>query len=1304
MGASGPGPRGDNNSSSLHSGRPGASGSPGIDLVLVIDSAPSMALWRSTVAELAALIRASSVFSAVQEWRFDTTETAHPEQGTVDRLVLRSGEAGGAPLRPADLLDRSNRQVVLVVTDGLGDLWREDLISPVLVDWALVAPIAILHLLPARMWDRHGLELHQVELTAERPLVPNRRYRLKLVDEWVDPARYAGLAESAVPVPVLEYSPRWLRWWSALVARGGCDVAAKAFLAQDQRSAVVDASWTDQVNLPVSERVTHFRSVASPPAYRLATLLAAVPVSVEVAKTLQKKMVPGSGAAHLAEVFTSGLLEASPSGVAWDVAKWEIPIAVREHLLSGARRSETADAIEVAYQHRGREDQELAHLRRLIAEPGEMPDWEAAAVAAGGSLWGRVVLGALSGPYLTTIGSFMTTIGPVSEATALAAEETFASSEPSDVGMEADLARERAQARAAAGGISRHEPRPEGEAVPVWGQIPPRNANFTGRGELLAQLAWNLGAGATAVLPAALHGLGGIGKTQMAVEYVYRNQRYYDIIWWIQATRPTQIRKSLTELAQRLSLIGSGEAITAVPAILEALRIGAPHNRWLLVFDSAEDPNMVREFFPSGLPDNVKGHILVTSRNPGWDGVARPLEVAVFDRAESKRLLSIRGSKLDDEAADRISSKLGDLPLAVEQVAAWLAETGMPAAEYLQLFDSKVAELLDTPAPRDYEVSVAAAWNVSLDELRERNPAADQFLQVCAYFAPEPIARRLFSGARGVKVAPELDAALQDPIRLAHVIRDLNRYGLAKIDPHADTLLLHRLVQLVLRSRMSAQRSAEMRRGAHRLLAHLDPDAPTSPRYWPRYQEIVPHVYDAELTGSTDPTVRRLVVNLCKFLYHWGDHQGARVLAENAVEAWKRDRGERREQGQEVPDEALLLEFEASERLSFFQWVVGRYEEANKTIKETLAACKEAFGAQHKVTLGAEVASALILKARGEFTEARKLNEDVLTKAKGLLGPDDPITLGAAHDCVVSLLLTGAYKEARDLAEQTYHRRVVFFGHDNDMTISTQVLLVIARRELGDYHWARVEQEQITKRAELFYGNDRVGTLRRKYHLSVACRKDGDHVRAHALSSDASDRFRARYGDKHPNALACALGLSIDLRHAQLLDEAKELGEKVFGHYRQSLGEKHPHTLSAAVGLGVTLRLGGSPEEAQKLDERSLETLSTDLGADHPHTIVCGINVASDLFALERVVEAKELDVELVERATRILGSLHPTTLAVRLNHSLDLRELGQTEEADKLFADVMHGYRHKLGESHPGTRAASRRVRADCDIDPIPL
>jgi tetratricopeptide (TPR) repeat protein len=820
--------------------------------------------------------------------------------------------------------------------------------------------------------------------------------------------------------------------------------------------------------------------------------------------------------------------------------------------------------------------------------------------------------------------------------------------------------------------------------------VPPRNPNFTGRTELLGRLGERLTAGGTtAVLPSALHGMGGIGKTQMAVEYIYQHLPDYDIIWWIQATQQAQIRAGLTELAQRLRLPGSSEANTAIPAVREALRIGRPFRKWLLVFDSAESPEMVRPFFPTNGP----GEILITSRNPDWAGIARPLEVTLFTREESKELLGRRGPEIDDAEADRLAEKLGDLPLAIEQAATWRAETGMPVSEYLRLFDEKVVEILDTSAPADYEVSVAAAWNVSFDELRTRNPAAHQLLLVCAFFAPEPISRSLFTGVRGISIAPELDAALRDPMRLSRAIRDINRYGLAKIDHRNNTLLLHRLVQWVLANRMTPKRRAEMSHGAHLLLANFDPNDPTPAKQWPRYQDVLPHAYAAKVIECDDPWVRQLVINLMIFLYSWGDHEEAARLAKQAVDVWSKKLGEADPQTLQVAG-----------RLGYYLWILGRYAEAARINQRTVELHRQVSGENSEETLRAELAVATDLKSRGDFIAALDLNERIYQKAKGLFDEDDPTTLMTAHDLVASRGLAGEYRRGQELAEDTYRRRVDVLGYDNPSTTSTLNDLILARREAGDYVWARAEQEKLVERSRELFGADKIATLRRSHHLSVARRKDGDHQGALELSAQVLELLRPRYGDSHPNVMACALAQSLDLRHVGELGLARELGEQIFDQYRQSLGEHHPHTLSALLDLAVTLRLLGDAAGARQLDERSLEQFRAALGPDHPHAIISTINLASDLAALGETKAALALDTEALDRANRVLGADHPTTLAAVTNLALDLRTLGRTQEAETKHADVLTRYRHVLGDAHPATMAAASGVRADCDIDPLPL
>ncbi|MCR3753836.1 FxSxx-COOH system tetratricopeptide repeat protein [Lentzea californiensis] len=1281
-----------------------------LDLTVVLDDSPSLSLWRAEVVAFMEMLGRLGAFRTIQ---FRLVGVVRTDDGT-EVPVLRGGTPDAPARDPAEVLDVSGRRVMLLMTVGIGGVWRPGVLNPLLARWARSMPVSVLHLLPQRLWGRGAVPLHRANLRVPAALRPNSRWTFDLPDSWLAEDPSAHLRDGAVPVPVLELNPRHLRWWARLITAGHRGPAAGTVVLATQEAQAGEPAG----EVSAKEHVGRFRSLASPPALKLATLLAAVPAHIEVVKLIRRRYVPEAGSEHVSELLLSGLMHypAAPSGgeSTWDSSAFVFPEKVRELLLNGARRSETAGVVQTAAAEFGERIPALVRLRDAIVDPDNAPDPVLSGSNTAEVGLQRAVMKALSGPYLSRADRLKHVVAretvPSSESikTRMANEDMAGTSQrPS----ESTIAE--APAHSVSGTSystwSHDDDPPDTSGQPVhslpgarvfperrsddppiiWGNVPPRNPNFTGRVELLEQLGKRLTAGgATAVLPSALHGMGGIGKTQMATEYIYRHLQDYDLIWWIEAARPTQIRAGLTELARQLGLPGASEANTAVPAVREALRVGRPFRRWLLVFDAADSPEEVRPFFPANGP----GEVLITSRNSDWAGVARPLELAVFDRAESIELLGKRGPEIEKADANVLAEKLGDLPLAIEQAAAWRAVTGMPVSEYLRLFDESVAEILDTSAPADYDLSVAAAWNVSFDELKLRNPAAHQILHICAYFSPEPISRDLFSGVSTVSISPELDEALRDPIKLARAIRDINRYGLAKIDHSNNTLQLHRLVQLVLRNRiMAPQVQAQMRHGAHQLLTSLAPNDPESSRHWPRYRELLPHAYASDIVDCDDSWARQLVINLMRFLFAWGDHDEAARVARLAHESFERKLG---------PTHAQTLD--VASRLGQYLWGLGRYAEAARINQLTLQRRIQVSGEDSEEVLALQTNIVMDLRAQGDFAAATKLSDEIHHKSKRLYGEDDPETLSAAYQHALSLRLSGEYQAAAVLDEDTARRRIDVLGSDHQKTLSSNASLIVDRREAGEYMRARIDQEKFTELFRARYGADNPDYAAFAFLLSVARRKDGDHERALELSTPAFARFMLVYGADHPTTMACALAHSIDLRHKGDLSASKKLGEETFERYRRSLGEEHPHTISATVDLAVTMRLRGETAEARVLDERALEFFRSGIGPNHPYAIIVMINLASDLAALGVTEQAIVLGQDAVERAGRVLGVNHPTTLAASLNLGHDLRTAGRVEEAEAYRGPVLDRYRKVLGEAHPGTIAAAEGGRADCDIDPM--
>src|SRR4051794_18472507 len=317
----------------------------------------------------------------------------------------------------------------------------------------------------------------------------------------------------------------------------------------------------------------------------------------------------------------------------------------------------------------------------------------------------------------------------------------------------------------------------------VW-RVPPRNPRFTGRDGMLTELRQRLHADENTLVVQALYGLGGVGKTQLALEYAHRYAADYDLVWWLDADQPVLIGDQLAALAAQLDLPPGPTVTATVDRLLAELR---GRGRWLLIFDNAERPADIADYRPGGA-----GHVLITSRSPGWGALGGRLEVDVLARAETVTLLQARIPALSEELADKLAAELGDLPLAAAQAAGYLEQTDLPAADYLRRFRAHRATLLTRGEVLGYAGRIDTAWALSFERLHGEDPAAVQLLELAAFLAPEPIPLSLVRDHAAVLDEP-LRATAADPDALTDTVGALVGYSLAR--RHPDGFQVHRLVQ-----------------------------------------------------------------------------------------------------------------------------------------------------------------------------------------------------------------------------------------------------------------------------------------------------------------------------------------------------------------------------------------------------------------------------------------------------------------------------------------------------------------------------
>jgi tetratricopeptide (TPR) repeat protein len=483
---------------------------------------------------------------------------------------------------------------------------------------------------------------------------------------------------------------------------------------------------------------------------------------------------------------------------------------------------------------------------------------------------------------------------------------------------------------------------------PVWNIPSPRNPFFIGREDILFQLRTQLQTGRATALsqPQAITGLGGIGKTQIAVEYAYRFHQEYQAVLWARADSQEALTSSYVAIAGLLTLAerdAQDQAIT-VQAVKRWLQT---HSKWLLILDNADELALVPEFLPPALG----GHLLLTTRAQAMGRLANRIEVSTFPPEQGALFLLRRASLLtpdapleqalprEQELALQMTQELGGLPLALDQAGAYLEETGYGLSEYQQIYQQHRVELLKERRGlvADHPESVATTWSLSFARVEQKNPAAAELLRLCAYLSPDAIAEEIITqGAPflGTLLAP----VAADTFLLGQAIETLRAYSLIGRDPSARTLSLHRLVQAVLRDTLAAATGKQWEQRAVQAVNKTFPDVDFA--RWAACERYLPHALICatwiEQGQMTLPEAVRLLDQAGFYLTKRAQYAKAEPLLLRALDICEQ------RFGQEHPSTAHSLN-----RLGYLFEEQGKYEEAERLYQRALAIREQQLGHDH---------------------------------------------------------------------------------------------------------------------------------------------------------------------------------------------------------------------------------------------------------------------------------------------------------------------------------------------------------------------
>lgn len=666
----------------------------------------------------------------------------------------------------------------------------------------------------------------------------------------------------------------------------------------------------------------------------------------------------------------------------------------------------------------------------------------------------------------------------------------------------------------------------------------------------------NTQSGGTA-MPArtALFGMGGVGKTQLALKYSYAYRDLYAGVCWFHADSETALQLDALACCQEASVpLRKGETPnSALKRWLEQ-----QETPWLLVYDNAEDVAALRPHLPQSGPH----HQIITSRNPAWGGLAQALELDVWSLDQALDFLLSRCSAQARDDLQRLAEALGGLPLALEQAASYLEETGAGVAAYCTLLTSVKDEglILDEGrAATGYERSVAATLSIAFEKL---SPAARQLLRLAAYAAPEPLPERFFHEA-AAGLPAELAAAAVSTLAWNQTAGELRRYGLAEriaiaalertpgaADERTEAALsLHRLTQQSTRARLA--QPEQDGRALEAMLRTVCPAEANLPAHWPRFAALAGHVTQL-------------------------DRYYAAGWLDSRAYSWLLDR--------------VAAYLRAGPAL---------YAESVRWLRRAWEIDQQELGETHPDTLASMANLANTLWAQGDLAGARLLQERALKTCRRVLGDAHPDTLGIMNNLAGSLRALGDLAGARALQEQVLQAHLRVLGETHADTLTSMNNLAETLRIQHDLTAARTLLERMLASSRKVLGEHHPSTLTGMNTLACTLMDQGDLAAAGDLLKRILAVRRRVLGEAHPDTVTSMNNLAEALRAQGDLAGARALQEQVLTVRRQVQGGAHPLTLIAMNNLALTLWKLNQREAALKLMQAAADGLAQALGPGH---------------------------------------------------------------------------------------------------------
>jgi len=652
-----------------------------------------------------------------------------------------------------------------------------------------------------------------------------------------------------------------------------------------------------------------------------------------------------------------------------------------------------------------------------------------------------------------------------------------------------------------------------------------KNPNFTGRSDLLAALRAKL----CNVAPiswnhrVALYGLGGVGKTQLALEYVFSHKDDYERIYWISAVSEATVFAGFQSIAERTQCVPSRVHLSLSDVAKRVLEWLNFQENWLLVIDNLDRIEVIDSYLPEQAPGR---HTLITTRYSYCDHIpAEGLKVGELGVEDATKLLLLRsklgaaGETPETEAeADKIVKELGYLALAIEQAAAYIRETLRDLFKFLPSYrkDRKTHHSKLSKANRIYYTgSVSTTWHLSFQQIEKNNQEASKLLRLLSFLNPDGILTDfLKAGKEGLDA--ELREIVSDDGRFGEALAELERFSLIgrQVDSASgERITIHRLVQTVIKD---------------------------------------------EMPGELLSTLTETVITLCDAAFPVSDYE------ENATRSLKR-----RFQHQIVISLSSIHDINSRELglilvdVGVFLRDDGNYQQAIELLEKAFKILDTVQGSNDLDTLSAMHHLGRAYDVRGRWTDAMTIGEKLLQIHRGLHEGEHYETLTAMAGLAFTYRNLGRLGDAVKLQEEVLKARTKLIGEDRPETLMARANLALTYGDQGRLGDAINLQEEVLKANIRLLGEDHPETLQVMSNLGASYINGLRFDDSISLLEKSYEGRRKILGEQHPDTLVTLAWMAQAYIKDGRLDESIALYEKVLEGRKWGLGEDHPDTIKA---------------------------------------------------------------------------------------------------------------------------------------------